>query len=438
MSGLIIAAPRSGSGKTIVTLGLARHLRQRGTRIATAKVGPDYIDAGFLAAAGGRPCCNLDLWAMRPATLAHAIGALEAEADFVLCEGVMGLFDGAGAEGAGSTAELASFTGWPVVLVVDLEGQAGSAAALIAGFARHRDDVTIAGVIFNRIGSARHLRMAETALRRALPEMRLLGAIPRDANLSLPSRHLGLVPAGETRALDHMIEGAAHSIAGAIDDDAILALARPARLGLGDAASSLPPLGARIATAHDQAFVFAYDSVLSGWRKQGAALQFFSPLAGEAPPLDADAIYLPGGYPELFAARIAANRGFLDGLRDAARRGAVVYGECGGYMVLGQGLIDGGGQRHAMGGLLPLTTSFAARRLQLGYRAATLIERCRLGEAGQSFRGHEFHYATIIEEGGAAHPLYRSADSDGGVLGTAGLVAGSVMGSFIHLIDHAD
>jgi cobyrinic acid a,c-diamide synthase len=436
MAGLIIAAPRSGSGKTVVTLGLSRALRDRRLRVATAKVGPDYIDPSFLAAASGSPCRNLDNWAMRPSTLAAEIARLEASADIVLCEGVMGLFDGAGATGAGSTAEIAALTGWPVVLVVSLEGQAASAAALIEGFARHRRDVTIAGVIFNRVAGERHMALATGALRRAMPELPVLGALPRAGNLELPSRHLGLIPAGEHQSLDNFLDRAAAAIRQSIDIDALIGLARPSRLTATSPEPPLTPLGTRIAVARDRAFVFSYETVLEAWRAAGAELTFFSPLQDAPPPLDAHAIYLPGGYPELHAGRIAANRNFLGGLRRAAQRGAAIYGECGGYMVLGESLVDTDGIPHAMAGLLPLKTSFAARKLHLGYRSVTLAAGGPLGSAGQRFRGHEFHYASIIGEGESA-TLFHVEDADGTALGPAGLAAGNVVGSFLHLIDRA-
>jgi cobyrinic acid a,c-diamide synthase len=436
LAGLIIAAPQSGSGKTVVTLGLLRHLQRKGLRVAAAKSGPDYIDPSFLAAACGRPCRNLDAWAMRRESLAAEIQSLEKSAELVLCEGAMGLFDGAGITGAGSTAALAALSGWPVILIVSLEGQAASAAALIEWFARHRSDVTIAGVIFNRAGSERHAAIASEAVRQTLPAMKLLGAVPRAASLDLPARHLGLIPAGEHAELDAFLDRAAAIIGSAIDVDALLDLARPATLTGERRGAPLPMLGARIAVARDHAFVFAYESVLQGWRAAGAELSFFSPLADEAPARDADAVYLPGGYPELYAGLIASNHAFLAGLRHAGQRGAAIYGECGGYMVLGESLVDAQGTTHAMAGLLPLKTSFAARKLHLGYRVASLAASGPLGNAGQLYRGHEFHYASITEEGPGA-PLYRIADSDGAALGFAGRVAGTVAGSFIHLIDQA-
>ncbi len=436
MAGLVIAAPQSGSGKTVVTLGLLRHLQRQGVRVAAAKTGPDYIDPGFLGAACGMPCRNLDAWAMRRESLAAEIQSLEKNAELVLCEGAMGLFDGAGITGAGSTAALAALSGWPVILVVNLEGQAASAAALIEGFARHRRNVTIAGVIFNRVASERHAAMASEAMRQTMPAMRLLGALPRHPSLDLPARHLGLVPAGEHAALAAFLDRAAAVIGGAIDVAALRSLARPAALTGERRSAPLPILGARIAVARDNAFVFAYESVLQGWRAAGAELSFFSPLADEAPARNVEGIYLPGGYPELFAGSIASNRNFLAGLRHAGQRGAAIYGECGGYMVLGESLVDAQGTTHAMAGLLPLKTSFAARKLHLGYRVASLAAPGPLGSAEQLYRGHEFHYATITEEG-AGVPLFRIADADGAALGLAGRVAGTVAGSFIHLIDRA-
>jgi cobyrinic acid a,c-diamide synthase len=434
--GLIIAAPHSGSGKTLVTLGLLRHLRARGLHVGAAKVGPDYIDPGFLAAACGTPCRNLDVWAMRHETLASQITALESGSEIVLCEGVMGLFDGAGMEAAGSTAALAQLSGWPVILTVNLDGQAASVAALVEGFARHRQGVTIAGVIFNRVGSARHAAMAKAAVQRVLPALPILGALPRNPALALPSRHLGLVPAGEHDDLAAFLDRAAGFVADHVAVDALLALARRSTLSAGAAHPPLRRLGTTIAVARDQAFAFAYDTVLEGWRAQGAALSFFSPLAGDAPSPEADAVYLPGGYPELFAGVIAGNRAFITGLHQAAQRGAAIYGECGGYMVLGESLVDAEGTGHAMAGLLPINTSFARSRLHLGYRVATLDSDGPLGPRGQVFRGHEFHYATIMAEGEGA-PLFRLEDPDGAAIGSAGRMRGRVMGSFTHLIDHA-
>ncbi|MFP6758259.1 MAG: cobyrinate a,c-diamide synthase [Alphaproteobacteria bacterium] len=431
---LIIAAPSSGSGKTIVTLGLLRHLRAAGVRLGSFKVGPDYIDPAFHAAASGRVCVNLDPWAMRPAIIESLIADAANGADLVIGEGVMGLFDGA-ADGTGSTADLAARLGIPVVLVIDVRGQGASAAAVAQGFAKFRDDVDIAGIILNRTGSDTHARMIEDACR--VIGVPVLGAIRRDEGLVLPDRHLGLVQAGERPNLDRFLDGAAATIGRAVDTEALRAAARPFSMSAAADASPLPPLGQRIAVARDIAFAFAYSHMLSGWAAQGAEILTFSPLADEAPADHADAVFLPGGYPELHAGRLAANANFLGGLHAAAARNVAIHGECGGYMVLGAGLTDADGTRHAMAGLLPLETSFASRRLTLGYRAVLLNEIGVLGLAGAAFRGHEFHYATIITED-RDRPLFATRDARGRDIGPVGSIRGSVQGSFVHLIDAAE
>jgi cobyrinic acid a,c-diamide synthase len=435
--GLILAAPASGSGKTLVAAALLCALRQRGLRVAAAKSGPDYVDPTFHVAAGADVCRNLDAWAMRPATLSGLVGLLENGADIVLCEGAMGLFDGTGADGeAGSTAALARLTGWPVVLVVDAKGQGASVAALVAGFARHDPAVPLAGIVFNRVAGPRHRAMLDAALARHLPQLPRLGALPHDPALALPERHLGLVPAPERGEAAPVIARAAALAAQHVDIDGLLALARSSPLCGSPVTPPLPPLGQRIAVARDDAFLFAYPAVLQGWRCAGAELSLFSPLADEAPDPAADAVYLPGGYPELHAGRLAAAACFIMGLRAAAASGAFIYGECGGYMALGDALTDAGGKAHAMARLLPLRTSFAERRLHLGYRAATLLADTPLGAAGARFRGHEFHYATIVAAASEA-PLFALGDAVGNDLGAAGLRRGAVAGSFIHLIDQA-
>ena len=436
-AGLVIASPRSGSGKTTLTLGLLRALKRAGHRVVSAKSGPDYIDPAFHAAATGAPCLNLDAWAMRPALLQTLARQLCRAGELILCEGAMGLFDGVGAGETGSSAELAARMGWPVVLVVDATGQGASVAALLEGFARHRGNVRIAGVIFNHVRSARHGALLAEATRAALPELVIIGSVPRDASLELPNRHLGLVQASEHGELETFIDRAARVVGAVCDLQALVSLARPTRLmETVDTIAPLPPLGQRIAVARDVAFTFAYGSVLAGWRGAGAELSFFSPLADEPPGDDADAIYLPGGYPELHAGRLSGNRRFLEGLRIRAARGASIYGECGGFMVLGESLIDADGARHGMARLLPVTTSFAKPALHLGYREARLARATPLGPADTVFRGHEFHYASLIETDGER--LFEACDATGAPLGAVGAVQGSVLGSFLHLIDRAE
>ncbi len=437
-SGLIIAAPASGSGKTLVTLGLLRHFRDLGIDVASAKSGPDYIDPAFHAAATGRPCVNLDPWAMRESALAELAGGLAVRADDIVCEGVMGLFDGAVVSDDkfdGSTAALAEITGWPVILVIDAAKQAASAAVVAKGFARQRQTVDVAGVIFNRVGSDRHADLLRAAMHKIAPELEVFGALPRTDDFDLPSRHLGLVQASEHPELQSFLDRAGVWIGEHLDIPAIRRAMRPWPVRPKTAAPVLlPPLGQRIAVANDEAFAFHYAAVIEGWRAKGAEIEFFSPLANEAPSLNCDAIYLPGGYPELHAGRIAANWTFLDGLQAAADESKVIFGECGGYMVLGHGLIDADGRRHPMAGLLPLETSFARRRMHLGYRRVTLAKAGPLGGARTRFRGHEFHFASVLEEGPGL-PLFRVEAADGTELPEAGLADRRVVGSFIHLID---
>ncbi|MGB0632916.1 MAG: cobyrinate a,c-diamide synthase [Alphaproteobacteria bacterium] len=436
MHGAVIAAPSSGSGKTTITLGLLRHFARSNVPVSSFKIGPDYIDPGFHTAASGRHCLNIDGWAMRPDTVAKLFGQVAAYAEIVLGEGVMGLFDGAqGAPGetSGSTADVAATLGLPVILVVDAGAQAQSAAATLHGFASFRDDVTVSGVIFNRVGSTRHAAMLTDA---AAPlDIPVLGCVPRTPDIAVPDRHLGLVQASEMAALENFLDAAADLVAAHIDIAGLRDLLAPAgRRSGGVPPLPVQPIGSRIAVASDEAFQFHYRHVLDGWRAADAELVPFSPLAGEPPDGAADAVYLPGGYPELHAGTLAAADGFINGLKAAAGRGAVIYGECGGFMVLGEALTDADGQAHAMAGLLPLETSFADRRLHLGYRDATLIAETPLGPAGTAYGAHEFHYASIVTEG-PADRLFAATDAAGTDLGAMGLRRGAVMGSFIHLID---
>jgi cobyrinic acid a,c-diamide synthase len=432
--GLIVAAPSSGSGKTIFTLGLLRHLTASGVSVASAKAGPDYIDPAFHSAATGRPCLNLDPWAMRPETLAAAFARLGVCAELIVCEGVMGLFDGATAT-RGSTADLAEISGWPVVLIVDVRAQAASAAAVVRGFATHRSGVQIAGAVFNRVGSERHAAILREACAVSIPEIPVLGCIPRTKGLILPERHLGLVQALEHPDLEAFIDRAAELIEKHVDVGALQQVAQGRRSGLAAIdPQPMRPLGQRIAVADDAAFAFCYRLVVDGWRAAGAEIMFFSPLADEPPAANSDAVYLPGGYPELYAGKLSTNQKFTSGIRDAAARGATILGECGGYMVLGQCLVDADGHRHPLTGLLPLETSFATQRLQLGYRRVALNADGPLGPAGSYFRGHEFHYAKVVREG-PGKELFGCADAGGRDLGPSGLIDGRVMGSFIHLID---
>ena len=424
--GFILSAPSSGAGKTTVTLGLLCALRKRGGNPASAKTGPDYIDPAFHAAATGQPCITLDPWSASPEQLRARASA--AAAPLLVVEGAMGLFDGAPSDapmGHGSTADVAAALGLPVVLVIDAARRAQSAAAIVHGLASFREDVNIAGAILNRIGSPRH----ETMIRRAVETVtQVFGAIPRDGALAVPSRHLGLHQASEISDLDALLAKLGDSIAAYCDLEAITAIAAP--LATGTALKRLNPPGQRIAVARDRAFGFSYAHMLEDWRAAGANVSFFSPLADEAPDGSSDAVFLPGGYPELYGGQLAAAARFKAGMGKARARGALIYGECGGYMVLGKGMIDQYKQQHEMLGFLDLETSFAARKLSLGYRDLSAPQG--LPWSGP-LKGHEFHYSRAIREAGT--PLFGAKAAGSDASRAIGLREGNVMGSYAHVVE---
>ena len=434
--GLMIAAPRSGSGKTTVTLGLLRAFRRRGVEAVGLKSGPDYIDPAFHAAASGREGVNLDSWAMPP----ELLGALAADATagrgLALCEASMGLFDGVPAPPgrSGASADIAAALGLPVLLVVDVSGQAQSAAAVVKGCAAYDVRLRIAGVVINRVGSERHRRLVTEAVEAlGIP---VVGALPRDDTVALPERHLGLVQAGETEALEARLDAMADFVEGRLDCQRILALAGEMNLPARSARSAaLRPPGQRIALPRDEAFSFIYPHLVRGWRAAGAEIVAFSPLADQPPPSDCDACWLPGGYPELHAGKLAGARRFVQGLRRFAET-KPVHGECGGYMALGASLVDASGAAHEMAGLLGVATSFAKRRMTLGYREARLAADGVLGPAGTVLRGHEFHYATIADKG-SDEPFAFVTDAYGGPPQAAGSRRALVTGSFFHAIAEA-
>lgn len=431
--GLLIAAPSSGSGKTTVTMGLIAALRAQGVAVQPFKCGPDYIDPAFHSAAAGRTSFNLDSWAMAPDRI-EALAQVATGADLVIAEGAMGLFDGVvrpGETGTGASADIAALLGWPVIAVIDCSGQAQTAAAVALGLARYRADVPVAGVILNKIASPRHEALVRAGF--ASAGIPVLGALPRQAGVALPERHLGLVQAEELPRLTEMLAGIGAFVAAHCDLSAIRALARG-----GPRAASAPRMpvpGDRIALARDAAFSFVYPHLLADWRAGGATILPFSPLQDEGPDPTATVCWLPGGYPELHAGRLAAADKFRAGLREFART-RPVHGECGGYMALGAGLVAADGTRHQMAGLLGLETSFAKRRMHLGYRMAKLrLPLPGFGE-GAALRGHEFHYATILSQPDAA--LADVVDATGAAVAETGSFRATesaiTSGTFFHLI----
>jgi cobyrinic acid a,c-diamide synthase len=419
--GFILAAPSSGSGKTSLTFGLLAALRKAGTAVQGFKVGPDYIDPHYHALAAGRPCPNLDPWAMTPERMKSLLTA--SDADLCVIEGVMGLFDGA-QSGGGSTADLARTLGLPVVLVVDAKGMSGSVAALVHGFSRFDPSIDVAGVILNRVGSDRH----ESMLREALQDggIPVLGSLPRLPSLSWPSRHLGLTLPQELPDMDAQARQLASVMAKRFDLSALHALARalPAPGEPESAAAFFPSSAGSIALASDDAFRFAYPHWLTGRERR------FSPLANQRVPDDADFVFLPGGYPELHAAKLSKADAFWDSLRAAAARGVTIYGECGGYMVLGEALTVNG-TRFPMAGLLPVATHYTTGGARtLGYRSLTAPEDFW---AGTALKGHEFHASSA--ECLAPPSLFHAADSRQASLGLHGHQISNILGSYIHIID---
>lgn len=427
----LIAAPSSGSGKTVLTLALLRAFKKRGIPVGSFKVGPDYIDPVFHHRASGQPCFNLDGWAMRADTMSAILGDAFKDKSLVIGEGVMGLFDGA-RDGSGSTADIAVQFDLPIILVIDARGQSTSAGAVLAGFNSFRPDVKIAGVIFNKTGGTGHVRMLRGAAEKAgIP---VFGFVPRTNSLALEHRHLGLVQARETEDLENFLEEASDTIDTHVDLDGVMALGQERAPRKSCEMSSILPLGQKIAIAEDDAFSFTYPHLLSSWKNAGAELSFFSPLSDQAPSVDADAIFLPGGYPELYCEKLSNAANFRAGMHHASQAGTSIYGECGGFMVLGESLKAKDKKPYPMLNLLPVQTSFAEPKLHLGYRTAKLESDCAVGARGAEFRAHEFHYAKLSPLD-TISPLFSLSDALGEDLGLAGAVQKNVAGSFIHIID---
>ena len=343
----------------------------------------------------------------------------------------MGLYDGVlkkGVTGFGSSAETAEFFGWPVILVIDVSGQAQSAAATALGYLHYNSGVSLAGVILNRVASQRHERYVRRGMEVA--GINVLGALPRRGDLVLPERHLGLVQAVEHEDLDEAIADYANFVEDHIDIQKLVELAKSSHLSEYESEFIQPP-AQRIALAQDEAFSFTYPHLIEGWHNAGAEIFPFSPLENQVPDQSADLVWLPGGYPELHAAKIAAADRFFEGLRTHAKTKAV-HGECGGYMVLGKCLIDKDGVSHRMADLLGLVTSYEKRKFNLGYRKALPKAPFLTFDRSDCLRGHEFHYSSILDQ--PDQPLLEIMDADGNVLTETGSRRGNVSGTFFHLI----
>lgn len=438
MKRVVIAAPQSGSGKTTVTLGIMAALKRRGLKVSPFKVGPDFIDPGYHRLVTGSPSINLDGWICDRGFIGATFSRHAAGADIAVVEGVMGLFDGIdGVSESGSTAQIAKELGAPVVLVVDARSQARSAAALVHGFASFDPGLRVAGVILNNVASENHERILREALAASLPELAVLGCLPRDAALAIPSRHLGLTTAEDNPLSEEFLAHLVQVVERHLDLDALLELARGERGATGEtgpfagevACAAAPPV--RIAVARDAAFCFVYQDNLRLLEESGAELRFFSPLVDGSLPEGIGGIYLPGGYPELYADQLAANLPMKEALRGAVEAGMPVYAECGGFIYLTRG-VAAGDETHDLVGIFPVRTRMLPRRKALGYREVELLAESVIGRKGGIVRGHEFHYSEMEEMPAGVERLYR-VSRKGVDLGREGYRYRNCLASYIHL-----
>jgi cobyrinic acid a,c-diamide synthase len=440
INGFLIAAPQSGSGKTTISLAIMAALRRRGLVVAPFKCGPDFIDPGYHRMASGRASINLDGW-MCPELFVAETFRLHAEAaDVAVIEAVMGLFDGLGASPLqGSSAQIAAICGAPVVLVINARGMAASAAALVKGFAQFDPAVRLAGVIFNNVGSAGHAELLARVMASALPGITLFGCIPRDEALVIPSRHLGLVTAEDNPLPPEYLDRLADLAEKHLDLVGLAGLRITPRSPLVGVEGALSPtngggmLPVRIAVARDAAFCFVYQDNLRLLREAGGELLFFSPLADDALPEGISGIYLPGGYPELYAERLADNVPMLDAIRGAARIGMPLYAECGGFIYLTRGMEGSQGAPLAdFAGIFPVRARMLPKRKALGYRQVECLSASILGPAGETARGHEFHYSEICEMPADVMRTY-SVTRQGAFLGQEGYCLSNCLASYVHL-----
>ncbi|MDF1553059.1 MAG: cobyrinate a,c-diamide synthase [Deferrisomatales bacterium] len=429
-SAFLLAAPHSGSGKTTCTLAILAALRARGLRVQAFKVGPDYIDPAHHAHITGRPSHNLDTWMLPAEANWRLFATAAADADVCVVEGVMGLFDGVdGRRPLGSSADLARQLGLPVVLVVDARSMARSAAALVHGFATFDPELQLLGVVWNRVGSANHRRILDESLATAgLPEA--LGALPRDGELCLAERHLGLVTPEDAAPTPAQVRRLAAVAEEHLDLDRLLAQTRRAVPCPPPAPAPVVSRSLRIGVARDQAFCFYYAENLRLLERAGARLVPFRPCDGDGVPSGVAGLYLGGGYPELHATRLSGNTAFLDGIRQLHQAGTPIYAECGGFMTLCQGLTDANGAFHPMAGLYPARTEMNRRAFRLGYREVRTA-----GAAGTelTLRGHEFHYSHVSEMPAEVTRRYRVTNARSEPLPAEGYQLGNTLAGYIHL-----
>lgn len=434
---LVIAGTGSNVGKTTVTLALLAALRQQGRKVQPFKAGPDYIDPGHHTMATGRPSRNLDGWMLGAAVNREIFCRAAADADLSIIEGMMGLFDGSSpTDESGSTAELAKQLGAPVLLVIDGSAMARSAAAMVLGYARFDPKLNVAGVLFNRIGSAGHYQLLKAAVE-AASNLTVVGYLKPAQDLTIGDRHLGLRTAIEQGSSD-LYERLGRAATETVDLGKVEALACSA--GDFHEASVSPTLHAsrqtfhepvRIGVAYDPAFCFYYQENLELLEAEGAQLVKFSPLRDKTLP-QADLLYLGGGYPELYGATLAENQSMKNAIRSFAEKGGPIYAECGGMMYLTQAIRDLEGRSHDMVGLFPAEAVMSKQGLTIGYREVELARPCLLGESGIKARGHEFHYSSLAPRGPLDYGC-RMIDAKGAEKGQDGLLVGNVVALYAHL-----
>ncbi|NPA94495.1 MAG: cobyrinate a,c-diamide synthase [Thermodesulfobacteria bacterium] len=441
---VVVAGTHSGCGKTSISLGLMAALRNRGLKVAPFKSGPDFIDPGFHKIASGTPSHNLDTWMLPQEAVAQIFRSATKDCDVAIIEGAMGLFDGSAQEPErGSSAHLAKMLNVPVVLVVDARGMGRSVAALVKGYMEYDPEITILGVIVNKVGSPRHRKILQGALEElGLP---FLGFVERDASVTLPSRHLGLVTAQEFdsesnifQALSQLVErnldieallGAMEELGPVKNDDVSLSGATLKSVPARDARGK----GVRIAVAWDKAFCFYYRRNLDLLEELGARLSFFSPLEDSHLPEPVHGLYLGGGYPELYGQRLSQNHSMLGTIRNLALKGLPVFAECGGFMYLGKGLLEDDGNFHPWCGVHPAAFVMEKRFQALGYREVKLKERCLLGTAGTIFRGHEFRYSKPSTPLVCSGSKFEAVDSFHSQVDVPCYVCRNIFASYIHV-----
>ena len=426
-----IAAISSGSGKTTITLGLLAALKKRGLLVQPFKCGPDYIDPGYHKEASGVISRNLDSWMMGPEAVTDSFNSAMSTKDVAVIEGVMGLYDGASSTDiVGSSAHIAKITSTPVFLIINARGIARTIAPIVRGFIDFEEGVEIAGIIVNNIGSDRHADILKEALEYAkLPP--LVGFLKRNDKWKIPERHLGLVPGTEQGIPQQWYSELADEIENSFDLNQILELSHYAADNSSQAVKT-KEASLRLGVALDKAFHFYYEDNLDALRSCGIELVPFSPLTDTEIPANLDGIMIGGGFPEVFADQLSANSSMRDSIKLFADNGGVIYAECGGLMYLSQAITNKENNKFSMCGVLPFETEMNNKLRRLGYREARTCQDSLLGPAGTEYRGHEFHWSSIVDDA-KPEPCCESR----GTRGTrewkkAGCITQNVYATYIH------